>query len=123
MKKKTFRQLEVILHVITVATLLLKGYDEVKRGLFFPGGIIIGFAFTALIIALFWRRLYIKPRIARTACYYIEAPALLLTSYVLYLENKEFLPDIFLIAAILYPAFGFISSKKFKKLNKAASPD
>lgn len=115
MKKKTFRKLEVLLHFLTSFVLLIKGCDELNRRLYFPGGIILGLAITILVIIIFWKPLYIRPKQARLVCYYLEAPALLITSYVLYLENKPFLPYIFFIAAMLYPAMGFMTSKKFNQ--------
>lgn len=118
MKKKTFRKLEVLLHFLTAFILLIKGGDELSKRLYFPGFIIIGLAFTILVIIIFWKTLYITPKQARQVCYYLEAPALLVTSYVLYLEEKPFLPYIFFVAAMLYPMVGFITSKKssyFKK--------
>ncbi len=120
MKKRTFRKLELLLHILTSLVLLLKGYDEVLKGLYFPGCILWGLALLVLIISLFWRKLGIKPKQARIMCYYIEAPALFLTAYVLHLEEKEALPQIFLLAGMLYPMLGFISSKKFRKLNKSS---
>lgn len=118
MKKKTFRKLEVLLHFLTAFILVIKGVDEMSRRLYFPGSIILGLALAILVITIFWKTLYISPRQARQVCYYLEAPALLITSYVLYLEGKPFLPDIFLVAALLYPAVGLITSKKFKENNK-----
>jgi hypothetical protein len=121
MKKKTVRKLELVLHFLTMLLLLIKGFDEISRRLYFPGGIITGLALIVLTILLFWKPLKIKPKQARIICYYVESPALLLTAYMLYLEQKEFLPHIFFIAGFMYPAVGFISSKKFKRLKKAAS--
>ncbi|MCW4470443.1 hypothetical protein OGH69_15840 [Flavobacterium sp. MFBS3-15] len=119
MKKKTFRKLEVLLHILTAAILLLKGFDEVVKRLYFPGCILLGLGLLVLIISLFWRKLGIKPKQARIMCYYIEAPALFLISYMLHLEKKGALPQFFLLAGMLYPMLGFISSKKFKKINKS----
>ncbi len=116
MKKKTFRKLEVLLHFLTAFVLLLKGCDELNKRLYFPGLIILGLAITILTITIYWKKLYIKPKQARLVCYYLESPALLITSYMLYLENKMFLPYIFFIASILYPAMGFITSKKFTQI-------
>ncbi|MHA3786604.1 hypothetical protein ACX0HA_00225 [Flavobacterium hauense] len=118
MKKKTFRKLEVLLHFLTAFILIIKGVDEMSRRLYFPGSIILGLALLILVISIFWKTLYISPRQARQICYYLEAPALLITSYVLYLEEKQFLPDIFLVAAMLYPMVGFITSKKSKHFEK-----
>ncbi|RDI09743.1 hypothetical protein [Flavobacterium sp. AG291] len=118
MKKKTFRKLEIVLHFVTVFILIIKGVDEMSRRLYFPGCIILGLAITILIITIFWKTLYISPKNARQICYYLEAPALLITSYVLYLEDKPFLPHLFLTAALLYPMVGFLSSKKPKDLKK-----
>lgn len=116
MNKKTFRKLEILLHFLTAFILLLKGADEVSKRLYFPGFIIIAIALIILSITIFWKTFYIRPKQARLTCYYLESPALLITAYVLYLENKPFLPDIFLIAALLYPAMGFISSKKISRI-------
>jgi hypothetical protein len=118
MKKKTFRKLEVLLHFLTAFILIIKGVDEMSRRLYFPGSIILGLALLILVITIFWKTLYITPKTARQICYYLEAPALLITSYVLYLEDKPFLPDIFLIAALLYPMVGFLASKKAKHLGR-----
>jgi hypothetical protein len=118
MKKKTFRKLEVLLHFLTAFILLIKGCDELSRNLYFPGGIIVGLAVVVIIITVFWKTFYISPKQARQICYYLEAPALMVTAYMLHLEDKAFLPDIFFCAAMLYPAMGFISSKKFKEDSK-----
>lgn len=120
MKKKTVRKLELLLHLVTIALLTIKGYDLLSNRLYYPGGIITGIAVTVFAILIFWRPLKIKPKQARIICYYIEVPALLLISYMLHIEGKEFLPHIFFIAAFIYPAVGFISSKKFKKIRKSA---
>lgn len=118
MKKKTFRKLEVLLHFVTAFILIIKGVDEMSRRLYFPGSIILGLALSILVITIFWKTLFISPKQARLVCYYLEAPALLITSYVLYLEGKQFLPHLFFIAAMLYPMVGFLSSKKPKDLKK-----
>ncbi|GGB75640.1 hypothetical protein GCM10007424_14470 [Flavobacterium suaedae] len=120
MKKKAARKLESFLHFLTATLLLIKGIDEIVRKLYFPGSIIIGLALTVLVINFFWRFLKITPKQARTVCWYIETPALIVTSYMLHLEKKEFMPHIFLLAAVIYPVMGFVSSKKFKKMRKAA---
>ena len=116
MKKKTFRRLEILLHFLTAFIILIKAADLMARGVYYPGGILSGLAFTILIISLYWRRLDIKPRQARVTCYYLEAPALLVMAYVLHLEGNESLPHVFIISAIIYPAMGFISSKRFKRI-------
>lgn len=118
MKKKTVRRLEYFLHILTAIILLLKGSFEISKGLFFPAFIITAPALTVLVILLFWRKLKITPKHARVFCYYIEAPALLISAYVLHLEGKELQPYLFFLAALLYPVVGFISTKKFKKLKK-----
>ena len=120
MKKKTARKLEYFLHFITALLLIIKGIDEVVKGLYFPASIILGIALLVFILIFFWRKLKIKPKQVRITCWYLESPALLVVSYVLHLEKKEFTPYIFLLAAIMYPAMGFISSKKFKKIRKSA---
>lgn len=119
MKKKAVRKIEVLLHLLTATLFLLKGFDEFLRKLYFPGVIITGLALAVLTVLFLWRQLGIKPRQARISCYYLESPALLTISYVLYLEEKEFLPHVFLLSAFLYPAVGFVSSKKFKQIKKA----
>jgi hypothetical protein len=118
MKKKTFRKLEALLHFLTALVLLLKGVDLIARKLYFPGVILLGLAMVILVISIFWRKIGIKPKQGRIICYYLESPALLITAYVLYLENKENFPHIFLIAALIYPMMGFISSRKFKRIKK-----
>jgi hypothetical protein len=118
-KKKTFRKLEIFLHILTATMLLLKGSDEVIKHLYFPGFILIGLGLLVILICLFWRKFSIRPKQARIMCYYFEAPALFLISYMLYLEKNEALPQFFLLAGMLYPMLGFISSKKFKKINSS----
>lgn len=118
MKKKTFRKLEVLLHFITAFILIIKGVDEMSRRLYFPGLIILGLALCILTLTIFWKTLYITPKQARQVCYYLESPALLVTAYVLHLEGKPFLPDIFLVAAMLYPMVGFMASKKPSQLKR-----
>jgi len=120
MKKKTARQLEFFLHLLTSAVLLLKGCSEIVEGKSFPGLIISCLALLVPLLLFLWKPLRITPKQARIACYYIESPALIVTAYVLYLEGKEFHPYLFLIAALLYPVVGLISSKKFKRLKKAS---
>lgn len=118
MKKKTVRRLEYFLHILTALILLLKGSFEVSKGLLFPAFIITVPALTVLAILLLWRKLKITPKHARIVCYYIETPALLVSAYVLHLEGKELQPYFFFLAALLYPVVGFISTKKFKKIQK-----
>jgi len=118
MKKRTFRKLEILLHFLTAFIVLIKGCDELNRNLYFPGCITVGLAITILAITIFWKKFYIRPKQARQICYYLEAPALLITAYMLHLEGKDFLPDIFVVAAMLYPAMGFITSKRFKEDSK-----
>ncbi len=101
MKKKTARKLEYFLHFITALLLILKGVDEIIKELYYPGFIILGLATTVLIVAFFWRSLKIKPKQARIICWYLESPALLVTSYMLYLEKKEFMPHIFFLFSIM----------------------
>lgn len=120
MKKKTARKLESFLHFLTALLLIIKGAEEISKGLYYPGSIIAGLALIVVVITFFRRSLTIRPKQAHIICWYLEAPALLMTSYMLHLEKKEFMPHIFLIAAIMYPAVGFISSKKFKKIRKSA---
>ena len=116
MKKKTVRRLEYFLHILTAIVLLLKGFDEAGKGLYFPGFIITVPAVIVLAVILFWRKLKITPKHSRVTCYYLEAPALLVTAYVLYLEGKEFYTEFFFLAALLYAGVGFVSTKRFKKL-------
>ena len=118
MKKKVLRKTETFLHFLTAAIILIKGYDELTKHIFFPAFILLSFGLLVLVTMLLWRPLRIKPKEARRSCYFIEAPALLVISYVVYLEGRHTVPYIFLIAAFLYPAMGFISSKKWKKINK-----
>lgn len=119
MKKKTSRKLEFFLHILTSIVLLLKGLTEINAGLYISGSIIILFSLLVPFFIFGWKLLKIRPRQAKIACYYLESPALFATSYVLYLEGREFSPYIFALAAILYPAVGFISSRKFKNMKKA----
>lgn len=121
MKKKAIRKLEVLLHAVTAAILLIKGIDEIKRQVYYPGVLLIVISFIILLVLFFWRPLKIKPKKARLICYFIEMPGLFISSYLFYLEGKEYLSDVFLLAGILYPAVGLISSKTFKKISKHAS--
>ncbi len=118
MKKKTLRQLEILLHILTVIILVLKAGDELSRKLYFPAFITLGLAAIVVSLLFFWKVFRLSPKQSRLMCYYIETPALVLTSYVLYLEKKETAASIAIIAALLYPMVGFVSSKKFKKLKK-----
>ena len=115
MKKKNIRRLETLLHILTSIILLIKGYDQFTKGIYFPAFILFGFGFLVLSIILFWRKLKIRPKQARVSCYFIESPALLVTAYILSLEGRDSLPFIFSLAALLYPAVGFISTKKARK--------
>lgn len=120
MKKKTLRRLELLLHILTISILALKGYDEITHRIYFPAFITFGLAATVLCVLFFWKSFNLTPRESRIICYYIEAPALLITSYMFYLDKKETVAGIALIATLLYPLVGFISTKKFKKLKKPA---
>lgn len=113
------RRAEMVLHSVTSLLLLLKAADEFGKRLYFPGGILLGLSLCVLCLLFFWRRLGVTPRQARVACYYIEAPALCITAYIFSLEQKELLTYLFSISAVLYPAVGFVSSKKFKRIKKA----
>ncbi len=121
MKKKTIRRLEIFLHILTAVILLLKGYDQLSKGIYFPAFILFGFGLLVITIILFWRQLKIRPKQARVSCYFIEAPALLVTAYVLSLEGRDSLPYIFSLASLLYPAVGFISTKSARTPRKLHS--
>lgn len=118
MRKRTIRRIEYVVHVVTALILLLKGAILLRQHLYFPGLILIGLAAVILIVLLLWKQLKISPKQARIACYYVESPALFLTSYMLFMEGREFQPYIFIIAGLMYPLVGFISSKKFKRMKK-----
>ncbi len=118
MKKKVIRRLEILLHILTSVILLLKGFDQFTKTIYFPAVILISLGLLVMLLNLFWRKLKVKPKEARTACYYIETPALLLISYIIHLEGVHTVPYAFFIASLLYAAVGFISSKKSKKINR-----
>ncbi|OIQ21008.1 MAG: hypothetical protein BM557_04400 [Flavobacterium sp. MedPE-SWcel] len=120
MKKKTARKLESFLHFVTALLLIIKGVDQLIKGLYYPATIIMGLAVIILVIVLFWKSLKMKPKKARIACWYVASPAFVVMAYILYLEKKEFLPHFFILLAMMYPVMGFISSKKFKKMKKAS---
>lgn len=114
-KKKTLRQLELLLHILTAALLLLKAYDELSKRIFFPAFILLGICILLLTILFFWRLFHIPPKQARAACYYMETPALLIISYMFYLESHESIACAFLIASLIYPLVGFLSVSTRKK--------
>ena len=117
--RKAKRYLEFLMHIITTAALLYKGYDEVSKHLYYPGFIILGLALIAMTVTLFWRQLKIQPRIARQTSYYVEAFGLFVTAYVFYLEQQNTYSRYCLIAAFAYCAIGFLSTRvKFGKQKK-----
>jgi O-antigen ligase len=109
--RKTKRYLEFALHLITISALLYKGSDEVYKKLYFPGGIILGLALLAMVVTLFWKQFKIPPRIARQTSYYLEAPALMLSGYVFYLEHAMGYAQACFIAGLAYCAIGFLSTR------------
>jgi hypothetical protein len=114
-KKKTLRRIELLLHILTAVLLSLKAYDEMNRRVFFPAFIILGICILLVAILFFWRLLHIPPKQARAVCYYMETPALLVISYMFYLEDKESIACAFLIASVIYPLVGFLSLTTNKK--------
>lgn len=99
------------MHIVTISALVYKGVDEVSKHLYFPGGIILGLAFIAMVITLFWRQFKIQSRIARQSAYYIEALALFTTAYVFYVEDEIRYFQYCLIAAFAYCVIGFLSTR------------
>ncbi|KOS04661.1 hypothetical protein AM493_00350 [Flavobacterium akiainvivens] len=109
--RRAKRYFEFFVHLIIIGALLYKGYDEVSKHLYFPGGIILGLAAIAMVTTLFWKQFKIPPRIARQTCYYIEAAALLLTGYVFYLEHNIAYMNYSIIAGLACCAVGFLSTR------------
>lgn len=121
MRKRTVRKLEWLLHSITILLLLIKAADLAGRQLYLPSAAITVLSLVSLGVLLLRRELGMGTRKAHIACYYIEAPALLLIAYTLYIDGNDFLPYIFLLAALIYPAVGFTGSKKFRHIKKASA--
>ena len=115
MKIKPFRLVELLLHYVTIAALLYKGISLVITKLYFPAFIILLPSVIAMIITCFWKQFAMTPRIARLSCYYLEMPALITTAYVFSLESNVQLSQLFLLAAIVYPVYGYFSSKRKNK--------
>ncbi|RYD90056.1 MAG: hypothetical protein EOP54_24575 [Sphingobacteriales bacterium] len=109
--RKTKRYLEFVMHLVTISALLYKGVDEVRKGLYYPGSIILGLAVIAMIVTLFWRQFKIQPRIARQTSYYLEAAGLFLSGYVFYLEHHHGYSQACIIAGFAYCAIGFLSTR------------
>lgn len=109
--RRAKRYFEFFVHLIIIGALLYKGYDEVNKHLYFPGGIILGFAAIAMIVTLFWKPFKMPPRIARQTCYYIEAAALFLTAYVYYVEKNIAYTNYCIIAGLACCAVGFLSTR------------
>jgi len=109
--RKAKRYLEFIMHLITTGALVYKGYDQISKHLYFPGGIILGIAAIAMVITLFWRQFKIPPRIARQTSYYVEAFGLFFTAYVFYLEDNITYCQYCLIAGFVYCIIGFLSTR------------
>jgi Ca2+/Na+ antiporter len=105
------RYIEFIIHLVIISALLYKGYDEVSRGLYFAGGIILGLAAIAMVITLFWKQFKIPPRIARQTCYYIEAPALFVSAYVFYLDKQIAYFNYCIIAGLACCVVGYLSTR------------
>ena len=118
MKKKAVRKLEVLLHVLTSVIFLIKGYDQLIKAIYFPAIILLSLGLLVMALNLFWKKFKVRPKHARTACYFIEAPALLIIAYIVYLEGRHTTPYAFFIASVMYPMVGLISTKKTGKINK-----
>jgi hypothetical protein len=119
--KKALRKLEMLLHSAIITGLLVVSIKMILSGLYFPGSILTGLAIAAACISLFWKKLNMSPRYARLTCYYIEAPAFLICWLHFKLGHEPMLAQAYLMAAVIFPFFGYISSIKTYKTKKRAA--
>lgn len=119
--KKALRKLEMLLHSAITAGLLIVSAKMILSGLYFPGSILAGLVIAATCISLFWKKLGMSPRYARLTCYYLEAPAFLICWLHFKLAHESMLAQAYLMAAVIFPFFGYISSIKTYKTKKRAA--
>lgn len=72
-------------------------------------------------IASQWKKLKLYPSAARLSCYYLEGFSLLVSWAAYHSTGNEPLARISLIAAVMLPFVGFISSLKTYKNKKRAA--
>jgi amino acid permease len=119
--KKIQRQSEVALHALVIAALLTISIRLVTQNMLFPALIIGCLSATAIAVTLFWKPFKIKPKQARLASFYLECPALLLCRFMFGQQHETNMAQLYLLAGIALPAFGYLTSIKPKKIKKRAA--
>ena len=107
--KKFLRITEILLHSVIIALVLWKGFLLFKIGLYFPALMIMGLSLITISITIYWKKLRLAPRQARQACYYLEG-VIFLILYALCTVHERNLAQVLLMAAILFPFIGFVTS-------------
>lgn len=119
--KHTLRTTEMLLHGLITGLLVLLSLKLMSIGMYYPGGIILGFSLISVFVTLSWKKLKISPANARLCCYYLEGFALLANWAAYHSVGNETLARISLIAAVMLPFLGFTSSLKTYKNKKRAA--
>lgn len=118
--KKLARKIEMLLHALLTGVLIFRAVLLIKDGLYYPGGIMMGLLLAAVVISLFWKQLKLAPRDARLACYYLEAPTLLLNYVVFNIEGDVLAAQVCLIATVSLPFIGYATAIKTHRKRKVA---
>nr|WP_322623915.1 hypothetical protein [uncultured Flavobacterium sp.] len=110
--KSLLRNTEVLLHIFITAGISLLGTRLLLTDMYYPAVIILATCILTVNIATRWKKLKLYPRDARLSCYYLEGFSLLVSWATYHSNGNESLARISLIAAILLPFIGYISSLK-----------
>ncbi|MFP5438222.1 MAG: hypothetical protein ACLGH8_10575 [Bacteroidia bacterium] len=119
--KRTLHTIEMLLHGLITGIVVLLSFKLMSAGMYYPGGIILGFSLISIFVTLNWKRLKMAPATARLLCYYLEGFALLVNWAAYHSIGNETLARISLIAAIMLPFIGFTSSIKTHRNKKRAA--
>ena len=113
--KKVMLKIEMVLHIAVMAFLLFHAVQMIVSKMYYPGIILIFLTGIAIAITLFWKRLNITPSNARLACYYLLTPSFIICWIMYTLQDRPLLAQAFLMGAVMFPFFGYISNIKTKK--------
>lgn len=119
--KVQLRSAEIFLHAVITAVICFLGGKLLVIGMLYPSLIILTLCITMIHISIFWKKLKMYPAQARLACYYLEGLSFLVCWATYNSLANIALSKICLIAAIMLPFIGFISSlKTYKNKKKTA---
>ena len=111
-------KLNAITHLLVSFVLILKGLDKFSHGHHIIGSILLAFGLTILVYFIYLARNKRHSVLLDDLVHLFEALAALFVAYLTYKEGSEYLPYVFLIAAVGFFIALFVSRKRRSRLVK-----